>query len=308
MKYSRMLWLAIIASVVVAGCTKSTETTTSDEDAIEALIQGDYANYFDATVAINDSGATDDTIQNKLKGGTKGFIVGWGRQITHVSSEFTISVNNDTANVVINRNLDGILHVLWAPDTPGTLSDSIKSFKDKTERYALFVREGDPDEPIRRGWRLKGLSNVEINTQNLPDSIVKVNITKMEITKLDDNDNEIETITITDPSSLQNRDSIPTFLPDEKVRVRVYVDKNEPSVFAFFHNSRPYRDSTRHQRRRIRMQYNADLGCFEVIYYTPNLAGIYHSAADIIESNSLLESDYPYVANAWTFVYRVSSE
>ncbi len=302
MKHSKILMLAVMAALIMAGCTKNTETT-SDEDAIQALIQGEYAAYFNATQTVNDSGSRDDTITSGSKGITKGLIVAWGRQITDVSTDLTINIENDTANVVVNRNLDGIFHVIWAPDTPGEVSDSIKNFTDRTERFALFVREGDPDEPVRRGWRLKGLSNLEINTQNLPDSIVRVNITKVEITKFDADDNEIQTIVLTDPSILWNRDSIPVFLPGQKVRVRVYVDKTEPSVYAYLHYN-----TARHRHRRDRMFYNSETECYEGVWYTPHETGIYHAAADIIETPTFHDSKYPYVSNAWIFIYQVSSE
>ena len=301
MKYKPAVLMIVIA-LLVAGCTKNTETT-SDEDAIQALIQGDYADYFNSTTAVNDSGTKDDTILGTTKAGSKGFIVGWGRQITDVSTDISIHIDNDTAMVTINRNLTGIFHVVWAPDSPGALTDSIKNFTDRTERYAMFVREGDPDEPVRKGWRLKGISNVESNTQDLPDSIVKVNITKVEVTKLDENNNEIETIVLDNPSTLWNRDSIPTFLPGQKVRVRVYVDKTEPFVYAFLHYN-----TARFRHRRDRMFYNQTGGYYEGIWYTPMETGIYHAAVDIIEEPSFHNSKYPYVSNIWLYIYRVSNE
>ncbi len=301
MKYKNIVLYMLAGALFLAGCTKNTETTT-DEAAIQALIQGDYADYFGSTTAVNDSGSRDDTLTTS-KSGTKGFIVGWGRQLTDVSTDISIQIDNDTANVTINRNLSGIFHVIWAPDSPGAITDSIKDFMDRSERYALFVREGDPDEPIRRGWRLKALSNVKVNTQNLPDSIARVNITKVEVTKLDENDNELETIELNDPSVLWNRDSIPVFLPGEKVRVRVYVDNTTPTVFAFLHYN-----TARFRHRRDRMIYNPDLGCFEGVWYTPMDTGIYHAAVDIIEQPSFYNSSYPYVSNIWLYVYRVSTE
>ncbi len=301
MKYKTMAVAVLIIGLGIAGCTKK-QSATTDEDAIQNLINGDDSPYFNYTATVNDSGTRNDTVPGSSKG-TKGFIVAWGRQLTHVSSDINISINNDTANVIIARNLDGVLHIIWYDTAGAPLQDSIKDFTDQSHRYAMFVREGDPDEPIRKGWRLRGLSNVEIETQNLPDSIVKVNITKVEVTEYGQNDS-IATgqYVYTDPSVLWNRDSIPTFTPGEKVRVRLYFDVDTPPSLGWLHYN-----TAMHRIRRDRMFYNSNEGCLEGVWYTPQDIGIYHAAVDIIEKPTFFDSKYPYVSNAWTIVYRVAT-
>ena len=299
----KVFTLIIIGTLVMMSCQKQTTAPEeTDNEAISELISTVYAPMFDYVATMNDTAPRPDTLDSGTKS-NPWRVFAWGREILHHTRDILIHIENDTATVTINRDLYGNIHILVQEKPGDTIKDLIKPLHDKSERIARFVRIGSPDSP-HRGWVLDGLSNVEINTQDLPDTIDPVEIEYVHVIAFDpvDDSTIIFERDFTDPLTLWNVDSIPVLPSNALVKIELKVRQTNREVLAFLHyNTHRYR----HRRDRF-VRSLEDSTLFVGFWRVPYDPGFYHVGFDIIHYNTFFTEDYPYVSNAWIFPYKVT--
>lgn len=286
--------LAIL--IWAASCTKQQGPTLTDEDEIRSLINQEFAEWFEFTESYTGD-STDEGFTSLTSFPTDTFqhVFAWWRNIDDVNRILDIHIENDTASVMLTREISGTLHLLLTnePYPPETLLHILKPFFDTGIRYARFIRTQVSAE-LRRRWTLDALSNVEVTSENNTVAIDSIRITYPTIT-----DSSTYDTTITDPLELQTIDQVFTFSPGTPVTITVYTNDPE-NIAAFLHYN-----TSRVIHRRVRFQYDPDNQVFFGTWNTPSEEGVYHAGVDILHRASLITDDYPYDSNAWLFVYRV---
>ncbi len=300
MKTAKVVLLLAVAMLIVTSCTEK-EEALSDEEAIRELIEEQYADWFDFSIPMGDA-VVNDTIEPDAYLAvmdTFPFIIAWGRQVTDMTMDLNVHVDNDTAFVTIERDVVGTLHVVVPPDTSGMEPEDLaKSLYDHSYRYARFVRKGDISEPFA-GWVLDGISNVEVTSQ--PDHTVEIDSVKVVAV-----DGSIERV-FTDPLQLWSIDSVPVFSPGDSVIVTLYAhDYPDTNCIGILHYNTPGDTHRVHHRRRFELY--PDEGIMQGAWRVPEEPGIYHVWFDLIRWETFFVRDYSYDDNGWLFVYRVVEE
>ncbi len=283
-----ILVATLLVGALITGCSKeSTEVASTDQEAIQELLFSQYADWIDITEAYEGDStegdaslASKDTLQGLRAWWRRHF---WQEQIR----DLNIHIENDTAWVTLYREIPGRLNLLFCTDTtfPETVVRYTKPLRDYSERRLLFVRTGAPTDP-HRGWELRAISNVEVNS-----SAPTVRIDSVRVTGGD-----YDTV-FTDPLALQEREEVFTFAPGTEVTLTLYV--NDPqNIVAYLHHP-----EARHRFRRHRFFFED--GHFVGTWITPPDPGVYHTAVDVLHRATLITDDYPYDANLWLVVYRV---
>ncbi len=297
MKSLKILLPMIALVLVFTACTKENNEAISDEEAIESLIEGEYSSWFDFASELSDS-ILPDTVNPGLMTAsldTFPFIIAWGREITDVTKDITIHIENDTANVTIERDLYGVFHVV-VPDSEGEpWEDLAKDLHDHAVRYARFVRTFSETEAGWR-WTLDAISNVEIEAQ--PEHTVDID--SIRVTARDGSFDKL----YTDPLVLWQRDSVPVFNPGDTVDVTLYPHNfSEIRSVAILHNS--HREGGQMHHHRCRFTPVPEEQKFVGSWAVPTTPDVYHVGFDLLRWETFFVRDYPYDDNGWCFVYRV---
>lgn len=275
--------LTIVAGLLIlAGCgTKNVGTEMTDEEAIREMILSDEGGWFNMVDPLADSLLEDSSGYFTLEGDTFNFVRAWGRQVLDRHINIDIVISGDTANVTINLDVSGLLHIA-GPDT--VIS---KPFDDHGTRYLVFVKRGDPNH--FRGWVLDKLSMMELH----PDSYT-VRIDSVRIRS-----NSVDTV-VADPTLLWDREDVLTFAPGETVEVALYTN-NPLEILAYLH----FKDGLGRHRRSPRFFYRPSDGALVGHWRTPLVPGVHRAAADILHWGTLYVTDNPYDSESWLFTYRV---
>ena len=287
---------ALAILLLSTSCTKEQGPTATDEDEIKTLINQEYTDWFEFTESYTGD-STDEglTSFSFLAADSFQHVFAWWRRIDDVNRILDIHIENDTASVILTREIDGNLHLLLTnePYPPETLFHILKPFFDTAIRYARFVRTGVSSEPRSR-WTLDAISNIEITSENNT-----VAIDSILISYPTDGDSGNVDLMLRDPLELQTLDEVLTFAPNTPVTITVYTNDPE-NIAAFLHYN-----TSRVKHKRVRFQYDPDNHVFYGTWHTPGDEGVYHAGIDILNRATLLTDDYPYDSNAWLFIYRV---
>ncbi len=276
--------------LALTGCTKEGSVTLSDEDVIQALIQEDFAPWFEFTEVYEGDSTDEGSFQLQgMPTDTFAHVIAWWRRITDVTRTLEITIHNDTANVQLTREITGVFHVIATNDTfpPDTVQHLTKPLHDTGTRFARFVRTGPPSAP-HRGWTLDAISDVEIHSDSPTVWIDSLRI----------QGGTYDTV-VTDPLALRTRDDVFTFAPGTPVTITAYVS-NAPEAVLYLHYT-----NALHRHRRSRFNYLPEDGVFVGTWTTPEMEGVYHAGVDALRIATLNTDDYPYDAEGWFFVYRV---
>lgn len=282
--------------LLATSCTKEQGPTATDEDEIRTLINQEFADWFEFTNSYTGD-STDEGFTSLTSSAADSFqhVFAWWRHIDDINRILDIHIENDTASVVLTREISGNLHLLLTnePFPPETLFHILKPFFDTAIRYARFVRTGVSSEP-RGIWTLDAISYVEITSENNTVAIDSIRVSYPTV----DDSGSVDII-IRDPLELQTLDEVFTFVPSTPVTITVYT--NDPdNIAAFLHYN-----TSRVIHRRVRFQYDPNNQVFFGTWHTPAEEGVYHAGIDILNRATLITDDYPYDSNAWLFVYRV---
>ncbi len=307
MKVHRWLIIMIVIGLVLTGCQSISELN-EDEEAIESLINETAALSFEREY--EDTALVHDTINTNTKEPV--IVVGWWRKIFSVSRNKEIQVSGDTAWVTIKDHIYGGFNVLHYDISGDSTFTTSKTFHDLAQRKALFIREGNVNDR-HRGWVFKKTSFVEVNTLDLPDSVLigsnyvpvnKIHIDSIRITYIDTLNQEI-TRTFSNYSELLGLNDLIIVKAGTDIRLDIYSNLNE--VFAFY-----YAPGAWVSVRRIRMLRDPDNPShfYSIIRVPASLQGdpmgIGRSqVVNIISAPSFRPDYYPYVSHGVGFRIRV---
>lgn len=302
-------WLMVIALIGLAlmGCQSISETN-EDEEAIASLINETPVLSFEREY--EDTALIHDTIDTNTKEPV--IVVGWWRKIFSVSRSKEIQISGDTAWVTIKDHIYGRFNLLHYDISADSTFTTSKTFHDLALRKALFIREGNVNDR-HRGWVFKKTSFVEVNTLDLPDSVLigstyipvnKIHIDSIKLTYIDTLNQEI-TRTFSNYSELLGLEDFIVVKAGTDLTLDIYSNLSE--VFAFY-----YAPGSWVSVRRVRMFRDPDNPShFYSIIRVPaslqgDLTGIGRSqVVNIISAPSFGPDNYPYVSHGVGFRIRV---
>jgi len=283
----RFLVVLVVLIGLFSGCQRAT-----DEEVIQDVIGTELADYF--SDVDNYEKPTGDTIADT---GTKGHLyVFWFREVKNITKNVDVTIEGDSAFVVIHRDHSGILH-RYPFDTlppPDTLIDIPKNFSDNGLRYAIFKKVGDLN--INRGWVLTDISFKKIVSTNEPPF-------KIDSVKIMTFDSSM-TWLITNPLTLIPKDSIMRLPRGKKLIITVYTSPSTENVVVFIHTMGEQR------LHRYRIRKAAD-GVFQGLCFSAPMVGIHRWGIDVLTYGTIFEDDsttYPYEAEAWIIPYVSTAE
>ncbi|MDI6850535.1 MAG: hypothetical protein QMD82_01160 [bacterium] len=285
--------IVTVIAMFASSCTKTEEL--KDEEAIEELINSTYRTELDFENEYADSGLISDTFDiSQAKALHR--VIGWWRRIISVSSNKEILIENDTAWVNINHHIYGLFNIVYYDQTGDSVFSHNKNFHDLATRKALFVREGDINDP-HRGWVLKQVSFGEVTSKDVPDSILigdsfvqvtQNHIDSIKITYVDTLDNTVTRV-FTNYLDLMELEEIPTIKSGTDLTFDLYA--NDSTNFAFF-----YRGAAWGTPRRMRMTRDPqNPSHFYTTVQVPSNVVRGSFALSIISAPSFRPDNYPYV-------------
>jgi len=282
---SILVALLFLGSLILIGCgQKGTsvgpEEEISERAEIEGLIKSN-SDYFTSDVRIDSSAYPLGKILEGIEP------VSFFREINQVTKDIDIHiVHPDSgisyAEVAVTANLIGQFHTITMDST------YLKPIDDTAVRFAYFEKTGRPWTPRHhRGWELKKISGVEINSNPCTKVIRSVHISS--------DQGSVDT-TITDVTTLMDKEDIFTFKPGELVTLEVETDSPDDIVFLHTH------------RRRMPFQHiegELYVGSWRTTTDPWHFRWPKHAAVDVIDHGTIFDDQAPYDSRAWGMSYRV---
>lgn len=268
-----------VSVLVLAGCEKTadlTEPPWSDESEIGQII-GELL-WFQATGYYGQEDTTT-TVASPI------IPIYWWRELEGdppFSLNIQMNSERDSAFVTVALDISGTLHIIALVDTVIQAVD--KPLNDNPIRHAIFLK--DTVESYHHGWRLYKISGVWVTSDARSVRIDSVRIRS---------DTYQDTV-MSDSLALFLLDEVFTFTQGEGVSLWVYA--NDDTAEVYFHS---WRLPNWHRWRFS----NEGGGVYFGVWSTPVEAGIYHSAFDILQHETLWDSAYPYDSNVWLLPYMV---
>lgn len=285
----RKLIIALsIIGIVALGCKKEEEKISDEQALIEMLSESplfDISNHYEGG-ATSDSGDTffsivSDSIVTVL----------WGREILErPDPTISIEIVGDSAYVIYEGYNRGFLDILALdPDSGWVLYKKLLS--ETYVIHAVFRRTGNETDQ-NRGWELTHISGAI----GISDSVNTVGIDSIRIESLSYPDTILK-----DPLRLFSVDNILTFSQGEPVTLTIYTNDGTARaflhVFAFF-------------PRHIRIPFtNMGGGIYQNPHpwYTQLIPAVRLAVFDLMQYETLHDSEYPYDFCGWLFPYQIVS-
>lgn len=283
--------------IFAAGCGDDESAPPTDEEVISELVTdgGEFGDYFDLSSFLGD--IPSGPAPSRPAGLALAPIVdldGWHREPGTITQSVTVSVDldaePDAAHVVAFADITGELFLRGTLEGAGNTQLFTKPLGDRAERHAAFVREGSR-------WVLEGVSHVNVTSQ-APGVANTVRIDSVEIAVPGE-----EPLMIVDWHEHADLADMLTLPANEEVTIIVYT--NGVPARAYLHTG------GRHGAVKVRVPLSEELkgqNAVQGIWNTPALPGVYHAAVDLLEADTIGDSDAavgPYDSNVWMLVYRV---
>ena len=290
----KLLLLTCFSTILFWGCEESlTNADLTDEEALDLLIT-DRQDYFDSQ---NHYGEEDTTnVRLEFREPINTFF--WFRELQTASVNYNIQITGDSAYVEFTGEFTGELN-LFAAEEPVEIF--LKDFDEHSARNAIFKRLEDVDEdPLtRRGWRLTNVTGAETGPGN---QSVRIDSVRLNCYSYPD------TVFI-DPTTMFSKEDLITLYPEERCSLTVYTnfDGIVERDLVFLHSWRRFVPHFR-----TRFEFVED-GVYAGVWLAPANSGnalnkVHHAAFDMIKYETLLDDEYEYDSNAWSFPYKVSVE
>ena len=292
--FIKLLMLTCISAILVLGCEEVlTNADITDEEALDLLIT-DRQDYFDSQNHYGEEDTTDVRLEFREPINT--FF--WFRELQTAVLNYEIYITGDSAYVEFAGDYTGDLNIFAAED-PVELF--LKDFEEHSTRNAVFKRLEDvDDDPLtRRGWRLTDVTGAETGPGN---QSVRIDSVRLNCYSYPDT-------VFTDPSAMFSKYDLITLYPEERCSLTVYTnfDGVIEQDLVFLHSWRRYIPHFR-----TRFEFVED-GVYAGVWFAPANTGnalsrVHHTAFDMIKYETLLDDEYQYDSNAWSFPYQVSIE
>ncbi len=292
--------LIVLLGLILWGCGKESvgeDEPVNDEEAIQWLL-GDNPSYFET----DNHYGEEDTTGGSLYAFTPVTTYFWYREIEpDPAIQIIIDIVGDSAFVSWSGEFDGTLHLFSSTDSvfpPDTIIHYTKGFSDYGQRYAIFKRilPTNEDPQHRRGWRLDMVSGAEITSD---PNTVQIDSVRLIC------DSYPDTL-FTDPLALFEKEDVVTLTPEEECSLTVYTNSGAIADYVFLHS---WRRHIHHHRSRFTRIGD---GVYTGVWFAPsNMAGavnvLHHAAFDLIDKETLDDTEDPYDSNAWLFPYFVTT-
>lgn len=275
----------LAATASLNGCFNSGDSIgaaddpTTDEQAIESVAFDEMGAYTDLDPRFYASEA-DDVPESAPINTHR-----WRRELVSFDKTIDITIHKPddapaTANVTLSGESIGLLH-LWAC-TEDDVVKWTKDFDDHGIRRLVFQKVRETTR-AHRGWKLVGMSGVEIQSTGTTRAIRSVRVQAGDVDE-----------TITNVSDLVRIGNL-LHLPNES-EVTVTVATGDPTDAVYLH--------LRHDRRRLELESNDD-GTFTGRYRTGDGRGPRHAVIDVLSHDTLYDDTAAYDNIAWGFTYLV---
>lgn len=321
-----ILWgLLLFTGLLITGCKKDSindpnNQTASDE--ISAIKQAAMADQFvnnnqDEQTFADQKIAPTDYDETFAKTDSAITPLRWGRFITSVTSNVTVTTQGDTVSVAkVERTVTGVLKIMTS--ATDTLS---KPFVDKSVRNVIFRRIARDTKYFWKNWIPVATTLVQGGTDPAPanDAIA---IAKVELIA------GSNTLTITDPQNFWLRyhwlgymmrargGDLPDFHLGDSVRVQVTVQSQSPDtdIVALRHGfDVPRMTMMPIPFRRVHMTLLSQTGPDQNGFYTkvyerairPGFGlGSFHIGVDAMTRSTLYDNAAPYSVSWWGVPFR----
>ncbi len=279
-------------AALLGGCLNGDDdslTTVStddaeDEAALEESIDVGIPGYADPDVFIYGDEAISASGRDEIE------TLHWWRELLNVHKtveiEFSSGGGPRTASVSINKDLDGVLHLLARSDPTSPAVEIKKEFENSAVRSLYFERQGPPIVHPRRGWKLKAMSGALIES---PETTRQIRSVRIQADGVDQ--------TITNVSELVRLRDL-TFVPPNSV-VTVTVDTGDSNDAVFLHLKR--------HPERMQLASNDD-GTFTGAFQTGKRPGPHHVVVDVLAHSTLFDDTARYDNVAWGVPYLIAGE
>ena len=244
--------LLLLFALTINSCKENTTETQelTDEEYIQQVINNGYSSGNDEDnvmareiIDMDDGGAVSPT-------GGGGDLISpidslsrWGRKITNVTTNISISAPNDTIiNVLVTRNITGVYIIIGYVN--GTLDSISKPYTMELKRNLVFRRVARTVYP-RLNWRLYQISNLdgETKTPQVGSTLIRMDTIKV----YRSSSPSVPAYTFIGPNFQDgyfttfwfSGSGIPSFSRNETVTVKVSTtSQNTPTDIVAFHRAR----------------------------------------------------------------------
>jgi hypothetical protein len=309
-----VLFLSSCGGGAGSNASDADRAAISDEIAASEFFSNELNSTDEDAAALSRSLASEEEGPLALAEGSASVPLFWWRgEWKHQGRDLDIQIVGDTASVSVVDHVQGNLRVKW----PG-LSLWTKPFEESLTRYAEFTRLPLEDRPPR--WVLTKLSPVEAALENPSEQTVQIEwIRASKCTALSEDGitcSEWTTVweSLSPASLFAVPDELPTFYPEDFIRVEAQVSNTEesytPSEFVFLHRPglRPGNFFGRVRDRMVDDGTHGDQTAGDGIYsrtYPIVFPGRHFAAVDVMNAASFMEEDAPYNSAGWGMPYRV---
>jgi hypothetical protein len=286
-RLSAAVWV-LAATTLLSGCFDGDDSPSGpggsesdDQAAIEASIQQESAEFADSDLLVwgeDFAGGTTRDAINTLR---------WWRELLRLEKTIGITIHRDgppsSADVTVTTDASGVLHLVSGDDPE---FERINKDFEITGVRSLYFERRDARMLDRRGWVLRGLSGLDVQS---PGTTRKINSVHLKSGSIES--------TITDIHAVVPRNELTRFPIDSEVEITVDTGDDKDAVFLHL----------RKDHLRIPLVSNGD-GTFSGKFRTGINRGIRHLAVDVLSHETLYDDTAPYDNVVWGIPYIVRSE
>jgi hypothetical protein len=309
----------VLTSIYLAGCSETVvdpANQTDDEYVQTTAIQSAYSSNADEEDNLFASEVNDFDSEGPVPDGEGDSpidsLVKWGRRVTGVTINASITFNSDTLkDVEVTRTISGNYYIIGY--TAGVLDTTVKPYTQEQKRLVTFKRVGRRPHP-RHNWRVYKFSAVDGQTTS--PQAGKDNITMIRV-ELSVNNNIV--LTLNGPDFTSNIFRARLFQgsgmfevnPGDEVKMKVYLTSSQldPDIVAFHWA----RNSFGFHRERFAMTSQTSNGSgFERIYektftvYNMHHRGIFNGYISSSTNSSLYDDNVSLFSSTYMGIpYRV---
>jgi hypothetical protein len=265
-------------------CSKNTEDIEADKQSITQLINQDTV-WFNTNTTVDSTDSTKGYVPTP----TDTWIIWWRGVQTHSDPVIHIDVIEDSAYVSWANGNFGLLNCLIKPpDTTWLLWQ--KAVSETAEVHAIFLRTGNKNDSITRGWRLAKISLASGKS----DSVNTVRIDSLRIQSQSYPD-----LVIADPiNTFYAIESLIAFNPAELVTITLYTNINQGEAFLHtFILAWPFY---------VRLKFNSlGNGTYIGSWHAQLVAFPRFAIFDLLNHSTLYTQDAKYDFNGWFLPYKI---
>ncbi len=294
-----LLLIAFAAgALIIVGCAKDDEDNGTDQEALQQLMADDQ------DIESVDAWSGDDNLGGG--GGLDEEInpVRWGRVGHRQLENVTVEFQGDTlATITRTISFNGEFRI-GAPVNDSTWNHYNKPMYNTVVRKAHAVRIARTPRP-RQNWRITEVTPVVLTSATPNPHTIEP--TRVEVYRNAGVGWEL-VADITDPlNTYFNRDTLPWVEAEQEVQVFVHANTTEPAVGVL--HPHVYRHG-RHPRLMllddgVDPDVAAGDGIYSGSYVTGVIPGVFVSGFDLLDWETLHDSEAPYDAGGWAVPYRV---